>query len=123
MRLGVPFLPRTSGASSPGKCVWSRALVCRFHKWWIRLRRPLPDPLSVAQARSVRAICFEVASLNQQRLNCRPCVSALQLTAVFGIGGCSAMQNQSRANQKDDFGLRDGRLAADARSEEHTSEL
>src|SRR5215510_2332646 len=24
------------------------------------------------------------------------------------------MQNQSRANQKDDFGLRDGRLAADA---------
>src|SRR5262245_4551526 len=45
----MPFLP----------CAWSRALVCRFHKWWLRLRRPSPDPLGVAQARSVCAICFE----------------------------------------------------------------
>src|SRR5262245_56178768 len=45
----MPFLP----------CAWPRALVCRFHKWWLRLRRPSPDPLGVAQVRSVCAICFE----------------------------------------------------------------
>src|SRR5262245_25552764 len=45
----MPFLP----------CAWPRALVCRFHKRWLRLRRPSPDPLGVAQVRSVCAICFE----------------------------------------------------------------
>src|SRR5215471_20977361 len=40
-------------------CAWPRALVCRFHNWWLRLRRPSPDPLGVAQACLVCAICFE----------------------------------------------------------------
>src|SRR5262249_29524777 len=66
----MPFLP----------CAWSRAPVCRFHKWRI-LRRPSSRPLAVARpsqsARYVSRGCVTYFTLGKRRRE----ASALGLVA------------------------------------------